>query len=120
MKSSPSSANTFARQLLRLMAFLLFFLFVTSASRLSKPTLPADTASSRNPRDGYYLLSHHHSCDSLSQEKPRSLCLQLQSIHHYRSQLPPRPSPSPPHEIDQRYGVEKRLVPSGPNPLHNR
>ncbi|CAN0896465.1 CLAVATA3/ESR (CLE)-related protein 9 [Linum grandiflorum] len=22
-------------------------------------------------------------------------------------------------EIDPRYGVEKRLVPSGPNPLHN-
>ncbi|CAA7043192.1 unnamed protein product [Microthlaspi erraticum] len=28
---------------------------------------------------------------------------------------------SPPggSEIDQRYGVEKRLVPSGPNPLHH-
>ncbi|CAN8239711.1 unnamed protein product [Cochlearia groenlandica] len=29
---------------------------------------------------------------------------------------------SPPtrdYEIDQRYGVEKRLVPSGPNPLHH-
>ncbi|XP_068641122.1 inactive protein FON2 SPARE1-like [Aristolochia californica] len=24
-----------------------------------------------------------------------------------------------PHEIDPRYGVEKRLVPSGPNPLHH-
>ncbi|KAK1379493.1 CLAVATA3/ESR (CLE)-related protein 10 [Heracleum sosnowskyi] len=23
------------------------------------------------------------------------------------------------YEIDPRYGVEKRLVPSGPNPLHN-
>ncbi|KAL8457582.1 hypothetical protein ACS0TY_035446 [Phlomoides rotata] len=34
------------------------------------------------------------------------------------------PSPPPPvgedgAEIDPRYGVEKRLVPSGPNPLHN-
>ncbi|KAG9449554.1 hypothetical protein H6P81_009519 [Aristolochia fimbriata] len=24
-----------------------------------------------------------------------------------------------PHEIDPRYGVEKRLVPTGPNPLHH-
>lgn len=31
-------------------------------------------------------------------------------LHH-----PPPPS----DEIDPRYGVEKRLVPSGPNPLHN-
>lgn len=28
-------------------------------------------------------------------------------------------SPPPEGEIDPRYGVEKRLVPTGPNPLHN-
>ncbi|KAF5939151.1 hypothetical protein HYC85_023410 [Camellia sinensis] len=34
--------------------------------------------------------------------------------------LPPKPSPlDHDNEIDPRYGVEKRLVPSGPNPLHN-
>eukprot|EP01018_Ginkgo_biloba_P025559 Gb_32525 [translate_table: standard] len=27
--------------------------------------------------------------------------------------------PSDGHEIDPRYGVEKRLVPTGPNPLHH-
>ncbi|KAK8924057.1 CLAVATA3/ESR (CLE)-related protein 10 [Platanthera zijinensis] len=27
--------------------------------------------------------------------------------------------PPPLEEIDERYGMEKRLVPSGPNPLHN-
>lgn len=36
----------------------------------------------------------------------------------------PRPPHRPPppqlrREIDSRYGVEQRLVPSGPNPLHN-
>jgi hypothetical protein len=41
--------------------------------------------------------------------------------HHHR----PEPAPLPPpgrgggEEIDARYGVAKRLVPTGPNPLHN-
>ncbi|KAK8457424.1 hypothetical protein SEVIR_3G186700v4 [Setaria viridis] len=41
--------------------------------------------------------------------------------HHHR----PVPVPLPPpgreggEEIDVRYGVAKRLVPTGPNPLHN-
>jgi hypothetical protein len=32
---------------------------------------------------------------------------------------PPPPPPPPPSEIDPIYGVEKRLGPAGPNPLHN-
>lgn len=32
---------------------------------------------------------------------------------------PPEPPTDIEDEIDQRYGVQKRLVPSGPNPLHN-
>ncbi|CAL1360279.1 unnamed protein product [Linum trigynum] len=61
----------------------------------------------------------------------RSLCLELQEIIHSLS--PPRRRKSSleeaaaagrgsgggGEEIDPRYGVEKRLVPSGPNPLHN-
>lgn len=31
---------------------------------------------------------------------------------------PPDP-PDDGHEVDPRYGVEKRLVPTGPNPLHH-
>ncbi|EOA35915.1 hypothetical protein CARUB_v10021173mg [Capsella rubella] len=41
----------------------------------------------------------------------------LQDLHrsnHHRKVSPPGGS-----EIDPRYGVEKRLVPSGPNPLHH-
>ncbi|CAA0833058.1 CLAVATA3/ESR (CLE)-related protein 13 [Striga hermonthica] len=36
-----------------------------------------------------------------------------------RRHLHRRPPPAGGCEIDPRYGVEKRLVPSGPNPLHN-
>lgn len=42
--------------------------------------------------------------------------------HHHRKHSPvdvhERPEPAG-SEIDPRYGVEKRLVPTGPNPLHH-
>ncbi|XVF43199.1 hypothetical protein PTKIN_Ptkin02bG0021400 [Pterospermum kingtungense] len=71
--------------------------------------------------------NHQHdskfpSCDSFSNTHQRSSCFQLQRIHNFRPFSPsfPQPPPSPElNEIDPRYGVEKRLVPSGPNPLHN-
>ncbi|KAL0408819.1 UNVERIFIED_CONTAM: CLAVATA3/ESR (CLE)-related protein 12 [Sesamum radiatum] len=37
----------------------------------------------------------------------------LNSHHHRHRGVPPG------NEIDPRYGVEKRLVPTGPNPLHH-
>ncbi|KAL5818028.1 hypothetical protein ACOSQ3_026406 [Xanthoceras sorbifolium] len=39
--------------------------------------------------------------------------------HHHRTHVPQRPEPTTGKEIDPRYGVEKRLVPTGPNPLHH-
>ncbi|KAI3454831.1 hypothetical protein Pfo_011494 [Paulownia fortunei] len=56
---------------------------------------------------------------SFSPSPPR-LFLQARRLH----QPPPQPPTPPPpseggDEIDPRYGIEKRLVPSGPNPLHN-
>ncbi|KAL3636119.1 hypothetical protein CASFOL_020666 [Castilleja foliolosa] len=38
--------------------------------------------------------------------------------HHHR-ELQPESGPPGGGEIDPRYGAEKRLVPSGPNPLHH-
>lgn len=104
-------------------ALLLVFLLVASSSRtcrcLSNPTTRT-TSFSRNNHN------HHHQrpCDSFSHEKTRSLCERFHGISphsNHRPHLisPPPPPPPPPSEIDPRYGVEKRLVPSGPNPLHN-
>ncbi|KAG9151875.1 hypothetical protein Leryth_002157 [Lithospermum erythrorhizon] len=45
-----------------------------------------------------------------------------QKGRHYHRKHSPRVHSSPGeerNEIDHRYGVEKRLVPSGPNPLHH-
>ncbi|URD79167.1 hypothetical protein MUK42_02512 [Musa troglodytarum] len=42
--------------------------------------------------------------------------------HHRAASCQLQPPPQPPpgeEEVDPRYGVEKRLVPTGPNPLHN-
>ncbi|KAL9438308.1 hypothetical protein AB3S75_024058 [Citrus x aurantiifolia] len=41
----------------------------------------------------------------------------LRHRHHYLKHLPQPAAGST--EMDPRYGVEKRLVPTGPNPLHH-
>ncbi|XP_010499022.1 PREDICTED: CLAVATA3/ESR (CLE)-related protein 9-like [Camelina sativa] len=64
-----------------------------------------------------YYVTPHGSCDSFTRPYARSMCIELQRIHR-SSRKQPILSPPPP-EIDPRYGVDKRLVPSGPNPLHN-
>uniref|UniRef100_A0A0E0DTT5 Uncharacterized protein n=1 Tax=Oryza meridionalis TaxID=40149 RepID=A0A0E0DTT5_9ORYZ len=51
---------------------------------------------------------------------PLPLCHELRHRagarrHHRR----PAPPPGRDEEVDLRYGVAKRLVPTGPNPLHN-
>ncbi|KAK2636100.1 hypothetical protein Ddye_030892 [Dipteronia dyeriana] len=92
--------------------FLFFFFFLASASN---PPNPATIH-----LHDHYTRNNYRSCSSFTQKKSRSLCIQLQRIHHQLRQH--RHSPPPPSlldEIDPRYGVEKRLVPSGPNPLHN-
>ncbi|EOA37146.1 hypothetical protein CARUB_v10010464mg [Capsella rubella] len=64
-----------------------------------------------------YYVTPHRTCDSFTRPYARSMCIELQRIHR-SSRKQPIVSPPPP-EIDPRYGVDKRLVPSGPNPLHN-
>jgi hypothetical protein len=39
--------------------------------------------------------------------------------HHHQPVALPPPGRGGEEEIDARYGVAKRLVPTGPNPLHN-
>ncbi|CAI9756107.1 unnamed protein product [Fraxinus pennsylvanica] len=44
----------------------------------------------------------------------------LKSLRHRKSAPDLHQHPgTPENEIDPRYGVEKRLVPTGPNPLHH-
>ncbi|KAL1551109.1 hypothetical protein AAHA92_18990 [Salvia divinorum] len=64
-----------------------------------------------------HVARRRNSCHPISAHLPPAIKLHLQQIQHCPS-FPPPPR-SGDNEIDPRYGVEKRLVPSGPNPLHN-
>uniref|UniRef100_M4D7J1 Uncharacterized protein n=1 Tax=Brassica campestris TaxID=3711 RepID=M4D7J1_BRACM len=105
-------------------SLLLFIVFIAS------PTVEENLKASRNfpyrthllaPRVHHpYDVSPQGSCDSFTRPYARSMCLELQRIHHRSTTKQPLVSPPPPPPaIDPRYGVDKRLVPSGPNPLHN-
>ncbi|KAF8095751.1 hypothetical protein N665_0323s0017 [Sinapis alba] len=104
-----------------MISLLLFLVFLLITTSIASPT-------SRNVRyrthrfvprvhHPYYVSTPHGSCDSFSRPYARSMCLELQRIHRSTRKQPLVPPPPP--EIDPRYGVDKRLVPSGPNPLHN-
>ncbi|KAJ4711442.1 Clavata3/ESR (CLE) [Melia azedarach] len=112
MQNSTSSSPSLHCRSFLVFLLLLLLLFLTSSATAARfsdhpVVLPAPS------RNQYISVS----CDSFLNKNSRSLCIQLQRIHQRRQPLPP-PSNSP-NQIDPRYGVEKRLVPSGPNPLHN-
>lgn len=111
---SSTTAMSSHRCLLILMLLLIFFV-ISSAARLSNSA--SLETSSRNHRHTHHFKGQRHSCGSFPHKISRSLCIQFQRMNgkqHFGAE-----PPSSPIEIDPRYGVEKRLVPSGPNPLHN-
>ncbi|PSS28817.1 CLE10p like [Actinidia chinensis var. chinensis] len=87
----------------------IFLLIVPSSS--SAQVLP-------NPksRETSSSQSRHHHCHHIPRSCNTMCYYNLPRIPHGPPLSPPLP---PIDEIDPRYGVEKRLVPSGPNPLHN-
>ncbi|KAK4430060.1 CLAVATA3/ESR (CLE)-related protein 10 [Sesamum alatum] len=97
--SCVSSSTPYHHRTLMLIPLLLFLLTTPSQSQPHNAML-------------------HDSCHPISAHLPPPLRFHLQRLHR----CPPPPPPPPRDEgdeIDPRYGVEKRLVPSGPNPLHN-
>ncbi|XP_013590876.1 CLAVATA3/ESR (CLE)-related protein 10 [Brassica napus] len=98
-------------------SFLVVF-FLLSTATAARNESNRTHGANRRFQHAYYSYPHR-SCQSFSRPYARSMCIELERIHRSsRQPLFSPPSPSPP-EIDQRYGVDKRLVPSGPNPLHN-
>ncbi|KAJ6429501.1 hypothetical protein OIU84_021003 [Salix udensis] len=114
MKNPFSSTTTLStRGLLILTLFLLLFVISTSTGVPDSASLEI---SSRNHHQSNSCGSFPHKSSS------RSWCIRFQRMNerrHLGIRFPPPPPPPPPIEIDPIYGVEKRLVPSGPNPLHN-
>ncbi|KAF9674379.1 hypothetical protein SADUNF_Sadunf10G0121200 [Salix dunnii] len=111
MKKPLSSSASLSSHRLLILSLLLFSV-ISAATRI--PNYASLDISSRNHHDSF--KSRRHSCSSFPHKSTsRFLCIQFQ-MNGGRHLGPP---PPPPSEIDPRYGVEKRLVPSGPNPLHN-
>ncbi|PIN02457.1 hypothetical protein CDL12_25020 [Handroanthus impetiginosus] len=94
--------------ILLIIPFLLFLLMMITSS-ISHPLHPSSHAGRRG-----------NSCHPISTIPPPHIPSQFQRLRPCPPFLPPPPPPPDDgDEIDPRYGVEKRLVPSGPNPLHN-
>ncbi|KAG8366560.1 hypothetical protein BUALT_Bualt17G0092500 [Buddleja alternifolia] len=69
--------------------------------------------------NSYNSYEHH---PLISHRKALSSKFDFTPFLKHRRELPPAFHTGPPgsgSEIDHRYGAEKRLVPSGPNPLHH-
>ncbi|KAJ8760903.1 hypothetical protein K2173_021941 [Erythroxylum novogranatense] len=112
-----------------MLLLLLFFVASSEAGVLLSPSLVTSfDTTSRNHHHRRHFNSRRYSCRSLPYRTSRSLSIYCQIMNQQRrlrasptqsTQVVVMPSPTGDHEIDPRYGVEKRLVPSGPNPLHN-
>uniref|UniRef100_A0A7N0VJI6 CLAVATA3/ESR (CLE)-related protein 9 n=1 Tax=Kalanchoe fedtschenkoi TaxID=63787 RepID=A0A7N0VJI6_KALFE len=92
--------------ILLILCFLIFCATATAAASDLHLRRAAIIRARRRPRTT-------RACDA---NYPQAICLHLQRMRRRR---PPQPLPPSMYEVDPRYGVQKRLVPSGPNPLHN-
>ncbi|KAL7114914.1 hypothetical protein ACP275_04G150900 [Erythranthe tilingii] len=100
MKNSPSTTATSASTTRRNKVVIIIVLIALANMKCSSATLQE---------------THWH---KYLPTRPPRLLLQTHR-HHPHPPAPPPPRSEGDDEIDPRYGVEKRLVPSGPNPLHN-
>ncbi|XP_031287951.1 CLAVATA3/ESR (CLE)-related protein 12-like [Pistacia vera] len=90
---------------LSLFLFLLFFHSFNSIYVFHHNTLTNTKVSAPSKFDFTPFLSHHHHNNH--------------NHRHHRKHLPSKPKTAGEDVIDPLYGVEKRLVPTGPNPLHH-
>ncbi|KAK1425759.1 hypothetical protein QVD17_21117 [Tagetes erecta] len=85
--------------------------------------LIAIVTSAASPETFHHHHDHHCTTTTTTISSPKPPppppCFQSQTQTLHLRPLPPQHPQPPSEEIDPRYGVAKRLVPSGPNPLHN-
>ncbi|XP_038891849.1 CLAVATA3/ESR (CLE)-related protein 10-like [Benincasa hispida] len=114
---SSSSLSSFSTNgHLFMMILIVLLVFVTSSASIAVPEASPTISHHQPPRGEVLQL---HPCDALTRENSRSLCIHLHRVYQHRLPVHVLPPLLTHNEIDPRYGVEKRLVPSGPNPLHN-
>ncbi|KAK7274926.1 hypothetical protein RIF29_16027 [Crotalaria pallida] len=86
--------STFSSTIAIILILLFHFFFSSSNCHALPPSNPSQNT-----------LHHLHYCDSFSRRNTRSLCIELQRMHHV-----PVPPPSKENGIDHRFGAEKRLL----------
>ncbi|KAK1422274.1 hypothetical protein QVD17_25268 [Tagetes erecta] len=124
MVARDTRSLTTLTALISLLILLLWYSTTTTTFILSKPppTTTANTIVKEEQQDRRYgSLSTRR---TLTNKKTLTLSTKFDFTpfihshqhhhHHHRHQRPLEGS-----EIDTRYGVEARLVPTGPNPLHH-
>ncbi|KAG1366810.1 hypothetical protein COCNU_13G006000 [Cocos nucifera] len=116
MENSPSIITTISTSRLLIYSAILFLL--TSRIPLFMASSPHEAPLAHLCKHYHFFHYHHHQHHEWNSLPPvhrlPSWCL-----HIPRGRFGPPPQPPPLKEIDPRYGVDKRLVPTGPNPLHN-
>ncbi|KAL7091293.1 hypothetical protein ACP275_12G096300 [Erythranthe tilingii] len=123
MRSSLYSTISYHHRNILVSIAIPFLLFILAASTAAAAATPSPISQSRHNNNNMMMMMRvgrrHNSCHPISAAQlPPAIRLHLQKLRHCGPPFPPPPPPDD-DEIDPRYGVEKRLVPSGPNPLHN-
>ncbi|KAI8539228.1 hypothetical protein RHMOL_Rhmol09G0165300 [Rhododendron molle] len=115
--------KTYSRVLLTVLWLSLFLLFfheqhASNSSKINGSSTPAASSPSRHrPIARKVLASKFDFTPFINRLRQHH---RYHRNHHRKNAPDTRGQPGPAgNEIDPRYGVEKRLVPTGPNPLHH-
>jgi hypothetical protein len=109
---------------------ILAFLLIVSVAALPRTESLKPTPPDQSAADALVARMCDPGITHRAGAPPLTLCRGLHlrrrhgggSRHHHQAPVPvalPPPGRGGEDEIDVRYGVAKRLVPTGPNPLHN-
>ncbi|MQL80407.1 hypothetical protein Taro_012866 [Colocasia esculenta] len=112
----PLSREEYGLRALALAAILLSAVILAHLAEASPQAEPSATLR-RCHRHAHHRLARNRPYPAALRPGPPSWCIHFARNPH-RQPLPPPPPPSA-EEMDPLYGEVKRLVPSGPNPLHN-
>ena len=94
----------------------LFFFLLPNYNTIYSKYSNNNTNNYKNYGFDHHMRRHHIHRKMLQNNKNNNQLFDFTPFKsHHRKHVPVRSEP----EIDPLYGVEKRLVPTGPNPLHH-
>ncbi|KAH0991179.1 hypothetical protein GBA52_002662 [Prunus armeniaca] len=129
----PHHLLLFTILFLSLLFLFLFHEYYNSTINLHKQIIIGSSSHTINSYSHHHHYHHHHRPSNFITRKVLASKFDFTPFVHHRQQhqrskssrgdhhhMQPQSEPSADgNEIDPRYGVEKRRVPTGPNPLHH-